>query len=320
MGTEFGLTASFLNDFIISIKKITRDKILLNSEDIKDIISNLVKFFMSDEYLFLKIGLEKDESEKDNDLYMTGIIFNILEYFEKYLSIKCLFPLLEELKKSKFENRINRFNLLLKNKNEIEGLGKNITEKHRIFMEKFGTGEDWQRNVDIISCVENDKYIKLFHGIFDYLIESEILGKHKINKKKLIEGFFGGFKNGISSIKKFGEKRELKQLLNDLLSLNYSLKFTNELYQLFIAGFNLIILAFDDDFETEDKTKIYHIHFYLYPVYLGIKNNFKDKKSINIKDIVNNLKEFFMSDKFISLGLTMKDIIDINSLFSSLYL
>ena len=97
--------------------------------------------------------------------------------------------------------------------------------------------------------------------------------------------------------------------------MNYSLKFTNELYQLFIAGFNLIILAFDDDFETEDKTKIYHIHFYLYPVYLGIKNNFKDKKSINIKDMVNNLKEFFMSDKFISLGLTMKDIIDINSLF-----
>ena len=53
MGTVFGLGMTlpyFFNDLIISIKKITKDKILLDSEDMRNIISNIVKFFMSDEY------------------------------------------------------------------------------------------------------------------------------------------------------------------------------------------------------------------------------------------------------------------------------
>ena len=326
IGLAFILPCYF-KDLIISINKITEGKTILNSEDIRDIVSNLVKFYMSDEYFFLQLALDEIKSEKymkpeysrkANDFHSIVLIFQILENFQKFLSIKCLFPLLEELKKSKFEEKINEFHLLIKNKNEnIIKNFQNKLEKFQIFSEEFKKTEDYQKIFALLNNKNNKEYEKASKIIFiylSYLFESEIEGKYKINKKELIAIFFGGLDFFISLIKKLNEKKELNQLLKDLLSFNYPLKYTNEIYQLFIAALNIIILAFDDS-QIEKNIIIYHEYFNCYPVFLGIKNNIKDKKTLEIKDIITDLKEFYMSDKFILSSLTLKNITEIKFLF-----
>ena len=76
---------------------------------------------MSDKYLFLKTAAKK---EKNGDKDLDGFIVFCCDYFEKYLSIKCLFPLIEELKKSGFEKIIKRSSNLLKNQKELDDLNE----------------------------------------------------------------------------------------------------------------------------------------------------------------------------------------------------
>ena len=263
MGAEFGLALmlpGYFKDLFISIEKIKEGKKILNSEDIRDIISYLVKF-MSDEYIYLKLIGEENKSKKPeksgkgNDVhYLIKFMFLILENFEKFLSIKCLFPLIEELKKSKFEDRINELKLLLKNENEKKRIENKFIEESKNFGEEFYLKEDIQKIIaKFNNNHDNDGFIILVvQFIFDYLFESEIEGNHKINKKEPTEKFLKELKEGISSIsliKNIFEKKELSQLLNDLLSFDYPLKYTNEtneIYQLFIAALNIIILAYND--------------------------------------------------------------------------
>ena len=93
---------------------------------------------LSDEYLYIIIFVYKSKEfkkYKENKKIalvnpeITAGLFGICEYFENFSSIKCLFPLIEELKKSKFENQINKVIQLSKNKIEIENFGNSYYEQ-----------------------------------------------------------------------------------------------------------------------------------------------------------------------------------------------
>ena len=76
-------------------------------------VNNLKKFFMSDKFFLL--GLIMKDIIEINSLFFFSL-FIICENIEKYLSIKCLFPLIEELRKAKFESIINKIIQMRKGK------------------------------------------------------------------------------------------------------------------------------------------------------------------------------------------------------------
>ena len=121
----------------------------------------------------------------------------------------------------------------------------------------------------------------------------------------MIEGFLENFNNSYSFIKQFCKKEELKNLLNDLLALNYPLQYTKEFNNLFIAALNFIIFSYDklEFFGEKESNVIYYNLYHLYPVYLEIKSIIKDKKILNLKAIIKKLVEFYTSDIFFLLGM-----------------
>ena len=208
----------------------------------------------------------------------------------KFLSIKCLFPLIEELKKSKFENQINKIIHLSSNESERNEFTKNLNIQ-KILNDKLD--EEWN---NILIANKKDRYFEFLNTIFTFSFDCLILEKQKISKIQLIEGFFENQKNIYSKIKHFGQKEELIKLLNDLLAFNYPLQYSKEIHNLFIAAFNFIIFSFDklEGFNEKEMNIIYYNLYHLYPVYLEIKNIIKDKKPLNLETIITKLAKFFI--------------------------
>ena len=286
----------FCKDLLIEIKNLTKEKENLK---IKGITAKLVEFLMSDKYIYLHI---EDYKKKKPDDDVIGFLFLICENFEKFLSIKLLFPLIEELKKSKFEEQINKVINLSHNENERNNFINNFKVPNP---EDVKLDEYWG---NIHNGENNKKYFEILAKITTFLIDWFILGKQKFTKIQLIEGFFKDLKKNSDSIRKLFKKEELKELLNDLLALNYPLQYTKEINNLFIAALNFIIFSYDklEFFGEKESNVIYYYLYHLYPVYLEIKSIIKDKKILNLKAIITKLAEFYTSDKFILLGMRSK--------------
>ena len=295
-----GLAPYFCNDLLIEIRNLTKEKENLK---IKGITAKLVEFLMSDKYIYLHIEDYKKKKPDDND-YVILFLFSICENFEKFLSIKCLFPLIEELKKSKFENQINKVIQLSHNENERN----NFKNNHKLQNLDVKLDKDWNNWGNIPKGENNEKYSEIVVKITTFFIDWFILGKQKFTKIQLIEGFFWDFKYNFDFIRNILKKKELIELLNDLLVLNYPLQYTKEINNLFIAALNFIIFSYDklEFFGEKESNVIYYYLYHLYPVYLEIKSIIKDKKILNLKAIITKLAEFYTSDKFILLGMRSK--------------
>jgi len=295
MGIDLGVglyLPYICNDLLHEIKNLTKEKENLK---IQGITAKLVDFLMSDKYIYLHI---EDYKEKKPDDYVILNLFSICEYFEKFLSIKLLFPLIEELKKSKFENQINKVILLSKNEKERNNF-KNNYKVPNLELDK-----DWN---NILKGENNKKYFEFLAWITTFLIDWFILGKQKFTKIQLIEGFFKDLKKNSDSIRKLFKKDELKNLLNGLLALNYPLKYTKEINNLFIAALNFIIFSYDKSGTLyEEHSIIIYYLFPLYPAYLEIKSVTKNKKILNLKAIITKLAEFYTSDIFFLLEMRGK--------------
>ena len=91
-------------DIYNEIENIIKKKIPQKEKEITKIIAN---FLMSDKYIvFCK--MDKNSCKVDNLEHFSFLLKIILmcEINEKYLSVKILFPLIEELKLLKFENQL----------------------------------------------------------------------------------------------------------------------------------------------------------------------------------------------------------------------
>ena len=304
MGITFeDVITIYCKDLFYEIKNLTKDKKIL---EIKDITTKLVDFLMSDTYIFVRLSYEEEYKNKtitkNGDSTIIKIIFKICENFEKFISIKCLFPLIEELKKSKFENQINKVIKLLNNQNERDDFKKNFSNQHPT---NFQSDGDLNIYLNTIKVKNNDQYFDFLAKIATFLIYWLILGKQKITNPELIEEFFQNLKTISSEIRQFSKKEELKELLNDLLALNYPLQNTKEINNLFITALNFIIFSYDklETFNEKETNMIYYNIYHLYPVYLEIKSIIKNKKILNMKAIITKLAEFYKSDKFILLGM-----------------
>ena len=304
MGVEI-YAPYFCNYLLCEIKNLTKEKENLK---IKGITAKLVDFLMSDKYIYLHID-DYTEKKSDDDVFF--YLFLICDHFEKFLSIKCLFPLIEELKKSKFENQINKVINLSHNKNERNVFRNNckVPDPNDVKLD-----EDWN---NIRNDKNNEQYLKFLVKIATFLIDWFILGKPKITKIELIKEFFKDVKKNSASIRKLFKKEELKKLLNDLLALNYPLQYTKEINNLFIAALNFIIFSYDklEPFNEKESNVIYYNLYHLYPVCLEIKSLIKDNKILNLKAIITKLVELYKSDKFLILGMRSNYIKEFPSCF-----
>ena len=227
----------------LEIKNISKDKRI---PDIKDIVIKLMKFFMSDTFILLGIILE-NINEYNIAFFLS--IFIICENIEKYLTIKCLFPLIEELKKSQFETQINKIIQLSKNKKEKNDFIANYYEKHKRtvdyntlefknFVEKTALK---YKNIERIECS-----CEIISNIFFSFFKLDSYSDVKKDKEFLINIFFKSIDFYHRDFQNEIENKRI--LLNDLMRLNYPLDCTNEIYQLFLFAFNIFL--------STDKIKV----------------------------------------------------------------
>ena len=174
----FAITMSYTKTFFYEIKNLTKDKKIL---EIKDITTRLVDFLMSDTFMYFCLMFEGYDKKKISikcDYLIFATLFFICDYFEKFLSIKCLFPLIEELKKSKFENQINKLIKLLNNPKERDDFKNNFVHPPNFEYEEIN---------NILKDEINVQYYEFSSKIAKFLIDWLILGKQKITKVELIE-------------------------------------------------------------------------------------------------------------------------------------
>ena len=87
-----------------------------SNSDINNLINKLSLFSLSDKFILL---LYMDYHIKDKIFYS---IISLFEMKEKFLSLKIIFPLFEELKKKKYENQIEKIEKLFKNEKDQKNL------------------------------------------------------------------------------------------------------------------------------------------------------------------------------------------------------
>ena len=207
LGTSLSaISFKYMSETYDEIEKIEKNE---NDSYYKEIIDKLYTFFMSDNFIFSCLYPELYES-----------IFNIVsscDSKEKYLFLKILFPLFEQLKQNNFEKQLEKIS--------------NFNEKDLLYEEKGY--EEMIYKLD-------ELYIISFIFIFKcYDIDSKDKFNNSENyKNKILECIYE-----ISEIDKDKDDNKVfvKEILDILNKINSdSLIYTKELYQLFIFGFNLI--------------------------------------------------------------------------------
>ena len=268
-----------LASFFLNVKKQMKDKTEFNT---KILIKKLMDFLMSDEHFFryaLILGFEENWKKENDQLFGGfGVLFIIFEYFEKYSSIKCLFPIIDEIKKS-LENQIDTIKEIINNKEKFELYAKKYSENFWSFYQNIGIYDE--QNSDFIELknfvdkesVNNKYYNKYYEWLSEmviYLINDTI---YDGNHEKLFRD------SNIEKLKTIFKKDELKKILDDLLTFEYPLKYTN----FFKTSFIFLL-----------SIEVSEIKF----------------KGLNIREDLNKLSELVVTDSFIKYLIKGKGQID----------
>ena len=278
MGIKFDLCFdriffSSIAPFFLNIKKQMKDETEFNA---KTLTKKLMDFLMSDEHFFRYFLIQGfEENRRKNIIEFLekefGVFFMIFEYFEKYSSIKCLFPIIDEIKKS-LENQIDVIKEMINNKEKSELCVKKYSENLVSFFQNIGF---YEQNSDFIELknfikkesVNNNKYYEWLSEMVIYLINDTIYGKH--------ENLFRD--SNIKKLKTIFKKDELKKIVDDLLTFEYPLKYTNLYKMLFIFLFSIIV------------------------------SEIKYNGEFNIREDLNKISESVMSDTFIKYLIKRKE-------------
>ena len=142
---------------------------------------------MSDTFIFLSLSL-KNITEIKSLFYFP--IFIICENIKKYSSINYLFPLIEELKKAKFENQINKIIQIIKNKNEKDNFIKHYFENAQEVANYAIEFKNFLEKSDFLIKEDEKKehLFKIIPEIFSVFFQFEEKGH--LNKENLVDLFF----------------------------------------------------------------------------------------------------------------------------------
>ena len=206
-------------------KKI--ESIIKNKSDsyIEQTVNELESFLMSGKSLILFDFLE-DRIEKEKVFLPLGIA---CEVNERYLFIKCLFPLLEKIINLKFENHLNKLENLNQakineNENEVLDISNNYKDEYNDFIEMAN---------EYFS--EENKIFKFFTLIFQSFIFLLIRQKFPFiefeeEKKILFYFYLFELNKKIESLIKNKSDSYVEQIINELSSFLMSENFLNFSY------------------------------------------------------------------------------------------
>ena len=205
----------FLREFFEEIESSIVNNINL---DIKGAVDKLLSFCYSDSfipYLFCEF----------NSLYPFRVIIMLFEFKEKFLSMKLLFPLFEELRNRKFDildkiikvgNENEMKNYFTHNKNSIDEFLKKMNDKDS-FPNIKSINPDSSQYKSLTQL-----YVTIFMVVFnDDLMKYKNLGEEEYKK---------GFINGLNSIIKL-EKDYFESISDNLYKLN-TLYYNNNTYNM----------------------------------------------------------------------------------------
>ena len=227
MGAEWG--EEFL--FQINLFKLTKkiESIIKNKSDsyIEQIVNELESFLMSEKFFNYFHFLELRKVKKDMKIFVPlGIT---CELNERYLFIKCLFPLLEKIINLKFENHLNKLENLNQakineNENEVLDISNNYKDEYNDFIEMAN---------EYFS--EENKIFKFFTLIFQSFIFLLIRQKFPFiefeeEKKILFYFYLFELNKKIESLIKNKSDSYVEQIINELSSFLMSENFLNFSY------------------------------------------------------------------------------------------
>ena len=216
-----------LNDMYIGFELFNKIENKIKEKSVsykKEIVNELVSFLISDKF-FACYGSFKEE-------YLS-LLIRVCEINEKLLFLKILFPLLEELKKNKFENQLEKLEKLKKEDfvklnniyygGEFQKMMKKNAEKVQKFFEDLNSIDQ-----DYITNYKNftKSVMNMVFGIKEFLGKEDSFRKEYFVNRSSFE-----FKNFLKIIT--NEKSMIINEINQMESFSY----IEEFYQFIVSAF-----------------------------------------------------------------------------------
>ena len=279
------------------IKKLKKNK---PNSYIQEILTLLLSFIKSDDFIpFMLIN-------KENFLFNIFIMCEMGKENDKYIFIKILFPLLEELKKSKFEKQISEINH--KKKDEQKSILTSYYSKNQKIINKLNINSNKKNPFELLKNIIKNK--SEMHGnylsrIINILFANEEIIKESSKAPNIIDEAFIFFKPYFYELKE-SKDYEIFKLIEYLMELYPSLEHIKEIYN--ITMFAALKAIYEDEIKSifsiyDNENKILknimnlkdNFNWFLYDKYgkkpIKVSGQIKIKKEqigINIFAITNN--------------------------------
>ena len=259
-------------------KQITYITILKYAEDIKkslrkypnsyiqEVVTLFLSFIKSDDFIpFMLIN-------RENFFFYIFIMCEVGKENDKFLFIKILFPLLEELKKSKFKSQIWEVNHI--NQNDQKAIltlyynnnQKKINEKLNMYTNKG------KKTFDVLKNIIKNKsgmFGNYLSRIINVLFANEEIIKNNIKSQNIIDEAFSFFKPYFYELKAL-QNYNISKLVEYLMELYPSLENIKEIYNITMFA---ILKAINID-KIKSKFDIYEKEINFLINILSLKDNY----------------------------------------------
>ena len=259
-------------------KQITNITILKYAEDIKkslrkypnsyiqEVVTLFLSFIKSDDFIpFMLIN-------RENFFFYIFIMCEVGKENDKFLFIKILFPLLEELKKSKFKSQIWEVNHI--NQNDQKAIltlyynnnQKKINEKLNMYTNKG------KKTFDVLKNIIKNKsgmFGNYLSRIINVLFANEEIIKNNIKSQNIIDEAFSFFKPYFYELKAL-QNYNISKLVEYLMELYPSLENIKEIYNITMFA---ILKAINID-KIKSKFDIYEKEINFLINILSLKDNY----------------------------------------------
>ena len=259
-------------------KQITYITILKYAEDIKkslrkypnsyiqEVVTLFLSFIKSDDFIpFMLIN-------RENFFFNIFIMCEVGKENDKFLFIKILFPLLEELKKSKFKSQIWEVNHI--NQNDQKAIltlyynnnQKKINEKLNMYTNKG------KKTFDVLKNIIKNKsgmFGNYLSRIINVLFANEEIIKNNIKSQNIIDEAFSFFKPYFYELKAL-QNYNISKLVEYLMELYPSLENIKEIYNITMFA---ILKAINID-KIKSKFDIYEKEINFLINILSLKDNY----------------------------------------------
>jgi len=267
MGTEMDKQITYITilKYAEEIKKIIKDN---PDSYIQKVITLLLSFIKSEDFIpFMLIN-------RENFFFNIFIICELGKEKDKYIFIKILFPLLEELKKSKFKSQIWELNHIeQEDQKSILTLYYNSNKNKNKINEKLNMCANKGKNpFEVLKNLIKNKsgmFGNYLSRMINVLFANEEIIKNNIKAQNIIDEAFTFFKPYFYDLKKF-KNYNISKLVEYLMELHPSIVSIKEIYNITMFA---ILKAINED-RIKSKFDIYEKEINFLINIVNLKDNY----------------------------------------------